>query len=75
LIGAEGHPPEIMALSFANQLLSIIFICSNHDKMQKRTYDVPKEIDVSVAKYALESMNIKIDSMTERQISYRTQWE
>jgi adenosylhomocysteinase len=75
LIGAEGHPPEIMALSFANQLLSIIFICNNHGKMQKRTYDVPKEIDVSVAKYALESMNIKIDSMTERQISYGTQWE
>jgi adenosylhomocysteinase len=75
LIGAEGHPPEIMALSFANQLLSIIFICRNHHKMQKCTYGVPNEIDVSVAKYALESMNIKIDSMTERQISYRTGWE
>jgi adenosylhomocysteinase len=75
LIGAEGHPPEIMALSFANQLLSIIFICNNHAKMEKHTYDVPKEIDVNIAKYALESMNIKIDSMTQRQISYRTEWE
>jgi adenosylhomocysteinase len=75
LIGAEGHPPEIMALSFANQLLSMIFICNNYAKMQNHTYDVPNEIDVTVAKYALESMDIKIDSMTERQILYRTGWE
>ena len=75
LIGAEGHPPEIMALSFANQLLSIIFICNNYTKMKNHTYDVPKEIDVNVAKYALESMDIKIDSMTQRQILYRTEWK
>jgi adenosylhomocysteinase len=75
LIGAEGHPPEVMALSFANQLLSIIFISSNYAKMQNQTYDVPVEIDLSVANYALKAMDIKIDSMTERQLLYRSQWE
>jgi adenosylhomocysteinase len=75
LIGAEGHPPEIMALSFANQLLSIIYILDNYAELQNKTYDVPREIDSSVAKYALESMNIKIDSMTEQQILYHGAWE
>ena len=75
LIGAEGHPPEIMALSFANQLLSILYILNNYAEMRNKTYDVPSEIDYDVAKYALESMNIKIDSMTERQILYQSKWE
>jgi adenosylhomocysteinase len=75
LIGAEGHPPEIMALSFANQLLSIIYILNNYAEMRNKTYDVPSEIDHKVAKYALESMNIKIDSMTERQILYHSEWQ
>ena len=43
--------------------------------MRNKTYDVPSEIDYDVAKYALESMNIKIDSMTERQILYHSEWE
>ena len=75
LIGAEGHPPEVMALSFANQLLSIIFVCDNYGKMQNQTYDVPVEIDVSVANYALKAMDIKIDSVTERQFLYRSRLE
>src|SRR3990170_2367383 len=61
LVGAEGHPPEVMALSFANQLLSIIFISKNYHKMENKIYNVPREIDQSVAKYALDSMNIEID--------------
>ncbi|MFL6391001.1 MAG: adenosylhomocysteinase [Nitrososphaeraceae archaeon] len=75
LIGAEGHPPEVMGLSFANQLLSIIFISNNYSKMRNQTYDVPFEIDNAVANYALKAMNIKIDSMTERQLLYRSKWE
>jgi len=75
LIGAEGHPPEIMALSFANQLLSIIYILDNYAEMRNKTYDVPGEIDYNVAKSALESMNIKIDSLTERQIVYHSDWQ
>jgi adenosylhomocysteinase len=70
LVGAEGHPPEVMALSFANQLLSIIFISKNYHKMENKIYNVPREIDQSVAKYALDSMNIEIDKMTKTQRLY-----
>ncbi|HKG41609.1 MAG TPA: adenosylhomocysteinase [Nitrososphaeraceae archaeon] len=75
LVGAEGHPPEVMALSFANQLLSIIFISKNYHKMENKIYKVPREIDQSVAKYALNSMNIEIDTMTKTQRRYIGRWE
>jgi adenosylhomocysteinase len=75
LVGAEGHPPEVMALSFANQLLSIIFISKNYHKMENKVYTVPSEIDLSVAKYALAAMNIKIDTMTETQRLYLDKWD
>jgi adenosylhomocysteinase len=75
LVGAEGHPPEVMALSFANQLLSIIFISKNYHKMENKVYAVPSEIDLSVAKYALAAMNIRIDKMTDTQRLYLDKWE
>jgi adenosylhomocysteinase len=75
LVGAEGHPPEVMALSFANQLLSIIFLSKNYHKMEKKIYAVPREIDLRVANYALDAMNIKIDTMTYAQHTYLDQWK
>jgi adenosylhomocysteinase len=75
LVGAEGHPPEVMALSFANQLLSIIFVSKNYNKMENRVYAVPNEIDLRVAKYALAAMNIEIDTMTDTQRLYLDRWE
>ena len=72
LVAAEGHPPEVMALSFANQLLSILYIAKSHDKMQPKVYDVPEKIDSDVARYALDAMDIKIDSMTKEQKQYNT---
>ena len=75
LVGAEGHPPEVMALSFANQLLSIIYVSKNYHKMQNKVYPVPNEIDLSVAKYALTAMNIKIDIMTKTQRLYLDEWK
>lgn len=75
LVGAEGHPPEVMALSFANQLLSILFISKNYHKMKNKIYNVPREIDQSVAKYSLDSMNIEIDTMTKTQRLYINKFE
>lgn len=74
LVAAEGHPPEVMALSFSNQLLSIIYIVKNHEKMAKAVHDVPKEIDSQVAINALEAMGVKIDKQTEEQIKYARSW-
>jgi adenosylhomocysteinase len=71
LVAAEGHPPEVMALSFANQLLSILYITKNHDTMEVKVHSVPEQIDQDVGSYALESMGIKIDQMIEEQEHYQ----
>ena len=71
LVAAEGHPPEVMALSFANQLLSILYITKNHDTMEVKVHSVPEQIDQDVGSYALDSMGIKIDQMTEEQEHYQ----
>jgi adenosylhomocysteinase len=75
LVGAEGHPPEVMALSFANQIMSIIFLSKNYSKMDNKVYSVPSEIDLSVARYALAAMNIEIDTMTDSQRLYLDKWD
>lgn len=72
LVAAEGHPPEVMALSFANQLLSILHIAKNHDKMEAKVHSVPEKIDSDVARYALDAIDVKIDSMTREQKQYTT---
>jgi adenosylhomocysteinase len=70
LVGGEGHSPEVMALSFGNQLLSILYIIKNYKKMENQLYSVPANIDNIIAKYALESFGIKIDKLTKDQIDY-----
>jgi adenosylhomocysteinase len=71
LVAAEGHPPEVMALSFANQLLSILYVAKNHSKMKARVHNVPEKIDDDVAKYALDAMGVRIDAITEAQRHYQ----
>jgi S-adenosylhomocysteine hydrolase len=71
LVAAEGHPPEVMALSFANQLLSILYIAKNQDKMEVKVHGVPEQIDQDVGSYALDSMGIRIDQMIEEQKRYQ----
>ena len=70
LVGAEGHPPEVMALSFANQLLSIIYLAKNYKKMENILYPVPSTIDNKIAEYALDSFSVVIDKLTSEQIAY-----
>ncbi|TBR10644.1 MAG: adenosylhomocysteinase [Candidatus Nitrosotenuis sp.] len=74
LIASEGHPPEIMALSFSNQLYSILYVLKNHKKMQNLIYGVPKQIDNQVAIDALSSAGVKIDQLTKKQIAYQENW-
>jgi len=50
-----------MALSFANQLLSILFLSKNYRSLENKVYNVPPEIDKSVAHYAIAAANLKID--------------
>ena len=74
LVAAEGHPPEVMAQSFSNQILSILYILKNHKKMENKIITVPTEIDVQVARDALKAMNVKIDRLTPDQIKYAENW-
>jgi len=74
LVAAEGHPPEIMAQSFSNQLLSILYILKNHKKMKKKIITVPEEIDHQISVDALKAMNVQIDKLTKEQKDYITSW-
>ncbi|MCP8312182.1 MAG: adenosylhomocysteinase [Candidatus Methylarchaceae archaeon HK01B] len=75
LVAAEGHPPEVMMMSFSNQLLSVVNISENHSSLEKKVYDVPESIDKQVAKNALEAMGIKVDEITEEQRRYASEWK
>jgi adenosylhomocysteinase len=74
LVAAEGNPPEVMALSFSNQLLSILYILKNHKKLQKRIMKIPHEIDRQVAVDALDAIGVKIDRLTKQQVAYMNSW-
>ena len=74
LVAAEGHPPEVMAQSFSNQILSILYILKNHKKMENKIINVPEEIDKQVAVDALQAMNVKIDKLTVEQVKYAKSW-
>jgi adenosylhomocysteinase len=74
LAAAEGHPSEVMDMSFANQALSAEFIVKS-DKLQTKVYCVPKEIDEIVAELKLKSMGVQIDELTEEQKKYLSTWE
>ena len=72
---AEGHPAEVMDLSFANQALSAEFIAKNHQKLKKKVYKVPDDIDEKVAALKLKSLGVKIDTLTPQQKKYLASWE
>jgi adenosylhomocysteinase len=74
LASAEGHPPSVMDMSFADQALSVEHMVRNHDKLEKKVHTVPTEIDKRVAKLKLESMGIKIDRLTPEQEEYLAGW-
>ena len=74
LASAEGHPPSVMDMSFADQALSVEYLVKNHATLQKKVFPVPEELDKRVAKLKLESMGIKIDRLTLDQEEYLASW-
>jgi adenosylhomocysteinase len=74
LAAAEGHPSEVMDMSFANQALCVEYIAKN-DRMEPKVHQVPKEIDENVARLKLGAMHIKIDKLTKEQKTYLSAWE
>ncbi|RJS77961.1 adenosylhomocysteinase, partial [Candidatus Bathyarchaeota archaeon] len=74
LAAAEGHPSEVMDMSFANQALSVEYL-TKKERLPPKVYSVPKEIDEMVARLKLNAMGIKIDELTEEQKRYLATWE
>jgi len=75
LAAAEGHPASVMDMSFANQALAAEYLVKNADKLEKKVYSVPAEIDAEIARIKLEAMGLKIDNLTEEQVKYLNSWE
>ncbi|MEO0279045.1 MAG: adenosylhomocysteinase, partial [candidate division WOR-3 bacterium] len=75
LVAAEGHPPSVMDMSFANQALSVEYLVKNAHSLEKKVYRVPEEIDRRVASIKLTTMGITIDDLTEDQKIYLSSWE
>ena len=70
LAAGDGHPVEIMDMSFSLQLLSAKFMLDNHASLACKVYDVPEETDRRVAQIKLHSLGISIDCLTEEQQQY-----
>jgi len=70
IVAGNGHPAEIMDLSFSIQLLSVLHVAKNAKQLKPMLYNIPQEIDDEVARIKLEAMGIKIDSPTSEQIEY-----
>ena len=75
IAAADGHPAEIMDLSFAVQAMSALYIKENHDKLENKVIDVSDEIDDAIARKRLKVWNIEIDSLTEEQERYLNSWQ
>jgi adenosylhomocysteinase len=74
LAAAEGHPSEVMDMSFANQALCSEYIAKTA-KLPPKVFTVPKEIDEKVAELKLKSMKVDIDELTAEQKKYLSTWE
>jgi adenosylhomocysteinase len=75
LASAEGHPSSVMDMSFANQALASEFLVRNGKGLSKQVHKLPADLDNEIARLKLESMGIRIDSLTAEQKHYLASWE
>ena len=75
LAAAEGHPPAVMDMSFANQALSVEYMVKNASTLEPQVYPVPRELDEDIARRKLAAMGMKIDAMTDEQRTYANSWK
>jgi adenosylhomocysteinase len=75
LAAAEGHPAQVMDMSFANQALAAEFIIANAASLERKVHDVPTEIDDEIARLKLATMGLEVDELTEEQARYLASWD
>ncbi len=75
LAAAEGHPPSVMDMSFANQALTASYVTEKGNTLEKKVYGVPEEIDREIGRLKLAAMEVEIDELLPEQEKYLTSWE
>jgi len=74
LAAGDGHPAEIMDMTFALQAVSLAFVNEKYKELGSKVVDVPYELDEQVARFKLEALGISIDSLTAAQKDYLDSW-
>ena len=72
---AEGHPASVMDMSFANQALCAEYMMNNAASLEPGVYGVPTDIDKGISKLKLETLGVKIDTLTAEQEKYLASWQ
>ena len=72
---AEGHPPGVMDMSFANQALASEYLIKNESRLAAHVYPVPKEIDQEIARLKLSALGVSLDRLSPTQQRYLSSWE
>lgn len=75
LAAAEGHPAEVMDMSFANQALAAEYLVKHQGKLENKVYVLPKKLDRMVAKLKLKAMGMGLDRLTKEQSKYLNSWQ
>lgn len=75
LVAANGHPADVMDMSFANQALAAEWLVQEKGKLKTQLYVVPEKLDKNIASLKLQSMGIKIDKLSAKQKKYLSSWE
>ena len=74
LAAAEGHPSEVMDMSFANQYLALCRLAKIGKTLDKKVYELPKELDQEIAGLKLGTMGVSLDKLTAEQIAYASDY-
>ena len=74
LAAAEGHPSEVMDMSFANQFLALCRLARDGKSLDKKVYELPPEQDQELARLKLSTMGLAIDTLTDEQIRYASDY-
>ncbi len=75
LAAAEGHPAEVMDMSFANQALAAEFFVKNKGKLEVKVYTISPGMDTEIARLKLAAMGVKFDTLTKEQAHYLGSWQ
>ena len=75
LAAAEGHPAAVMDMSFANQALGIEYLLQHSKELKPVVYPIPAAVDAEIARLKLDSLGVRIDTLTPEQVAYLASWQ